>query len=353
VLADQRTEQSAGFDLVHNDILRFFPELVRTLGGEPDLLLKRVGIEPVALLDGSARFGYRQIVNLLEEAAAELGCLDFGMRLASLQGGGSVFGAIGIVMKNSKTLGDALEYVKRHSYAHSLAARIDLQVHPVRHDVFVGHDILLDRLPSKGQAIEQVLLLGHLNVMEITGGHARVRKVYFRHRPLSPPSTYRRYFGCSVGFDHHRDGIVFSPRDLTCPIVNPDARAYESVTSFIDTKFDRVSQPMHAQVRGVILEFIGTQHCNNEKVAARLHLHPRTLHRRLRQEGKSFQQVKDDVRRDLALYYLERTDLDLTRVAAKLGYAEHSVLTRSCVRWFSAAPSQLRARAQRSGPSHH
>ena len=104
---------------------------------------------------------------------------------------------------------------------------------------------------------------------------------------------------------------------------------------------------MHAQVRGVILQFLGAEDCSNEGVAAELHLHPRTLHRRLKAEGRTFQEIKDEVRRDVALYYLQHTDLDLTHVAEKLGYAEHSVLTRSCIRWFAAAPSQLRARARR------
>lgn len=353
VAALENKAANPAFDVVHNDILRSFPELVTDLGGNPNALLDRAGIEASSLSDERARVGYRQMANLLEYAAVELDCPDFGMRLAKLQGGGSVFGTIGVVMKNSRTLGDALDYVSKHSYAHSLAARIQLQHQRTSRNVFVSHDILVDGLPNRCQAIEQVLLLGHLNAMEITAGYARVRKVFFRHQPLSPLGTYRRYFGCDVRFDHQQDGIVFSERDLSCPIVDPDAQALKAITHLIDTKFNRTSQPMHAQVRGVILQFIGTEHCNNERVAAKLHLHPRTLHRRLREEGKSFQEIKDEVRRDLALYYLKRTDFDLVHIAAKLGYAEHSVLTRSCARWFSAAPSRLRTHNHRTARSHH
>jgi AraC-like DNA-binding protein len=99
---------------------------------------------------------------------------------------------------------------------------------------------------------------------------------------------------------------------------------------------------MSAQVRGVVLQYIGTQHCTNERVAAALHLHPRTLHRRLTAEGSSFRAVKDAVRRDLALYYLQKTDFDLTRIAERIGYSEHSVLTRSCQRWFATTPRTMR-----------
>ena len=102
---------------------------------------------------------------------------------------------------------------------------------------------------------------------------------------------------------------------------------------------------MHAQVRALIVRLIETVDCSNERVCEELGLHPRTLHRRLQAEGTSFEGIKDDVRRDVALRYLQETDHSLTFIAEKLGYAEQSVLTRSCIRWFSAAPSQLRSRA--------
>ena len=73
-----------------------------------------------------------------------------------------------------------------------------------------------------------------------------------------------------------------------------------------------------------------------------LGLHPRTLQRRLREEGECFESLKDSVRRDVALQYLIQPDVPLSRVAELLGYSEASVLSRSCARWFSATPKQLR-----------
>jgi AraC-like DNA-binding protein len=53
-------------------------------------------------------------------------------------------------------------------------------------------------------------------------------------------------------------------------------------------------------------------------------------------------EIKEEARRDAAQYYLQQTDLPLSQIAERLGYAEHSVFTRSCVRWFSKTPSQMR-----------
>ncbi|RJF91615.1 AraC family transcriptional regulator [Sphingomonas cavernae] len=343
---EEKSGPAEDFEVVHARILRFFPELVEELGGDLRDLLQQSGLEPGILCQGEPEVSYRQMVHLIELAATELRCSDLGMRLASLQSG-SMFGPLGLAMRNSRTFGDALDYVCKHSYAHSLAAHVWLRRFPAVKHVFVGHDILLDRIPNKSQAMEQLLLVGHLAAMELTGGRARVRRVHFRHQPVSPLPVYRRYFGCDVHFGQNEDGVTFSERDLICPIIDPDAKAYEAVTAFIDREFTRHHPPLHAQTRGLIMQRVWSGECSNERIAADLNLHPRTLHRRLKAEGTSFQQIKDEVRGDIMLYYLQQTDLDFAAISEKLGFAEQSVMTRSCNRWFAASPTRVRA-GQRS-----
>jgi AraC-like DNA-binding protein len=301
--------QAEVFDVVHARILRFFPDLVDQLGGDPRRLMQQVGIHPgKRLSEGGSDATYRQIVRLMEVAATHLRCPDFGMRLA---------------------------------------ARVWIKRSRSRKSAFVGHDILLDRMPNKGQAMEQILLLGHLAAAEITGGQARVRQVHFRHHPVSPLRAYRRYFGCAVRFGQNEDGVVFSEKDLASPSIDPDSRVYQAATSFIDSKFTRHRPPLHAQARGVIMQLLGTEHCTNDRIATELNLHPRTMHRRLSAEGTSFQRIKDEVRRDVMLYYLEQTNLDFALISERLGFAEQSVMTRSCHRWFGAAPTKLRSQGRR------
>jgi AraC-like DNA-binding protein len=341
-------ECDAEFELVHSDSLRFWPELTAELGGDPDALLRRAGIDAPTGSNGVSPLRYRPMAELLERTAVELQCPDFGMRLATVQGGGKVFGPIGVAIANSNTLGEALDYSVKHIHAYCASARISVERDRANQKMFHEFEILLDRLPNNRQAMEQAMLLANLNVMEITGGKARVREVLFRHQPLSSLRTYRDYFGCDVRFDQRVDAVAFKEQDLLCPTVDPDIQLYEMATSFIDTKFSRVTPPMHALVRGLILQNLGGKDCTNERIAAELGLHPRTLHRRLKAQGKSFEGIKDEVRCDVALRYLQQSDLPLTRIAERLGYAETSVLSRSCFRWFGASPRQLRSRTTRA-----
>jgi AraC-like DNA-binding protein len=81
-----------------------------------------------------------------------------------------------------------------------------------------------------------------------------------------------------------------------------------------------------------------------DEIAAALHLSPRSLHRRLAEEGVNFRQIKDALRRDLALARLAKTDIPIAVIAAELGYADPSAFYRTCVEWTGTAPSDYRAR---------
>jgi len=78
------------------------------------------------------------------------------------------------------------------------------------------------------------------------------------------------------------------------------------------------------------------------QIADRLHLSPRTIHRRLEEEGSSFRAIKDALRRDLALARLTKTRDAIADVAADLGYADPSAFYRAFVEWTGMAPVHYR-----------
>ncbi|KAB2923233.1 MAG: AraC family transcriptional regulator [Dechloromonas sp.] len=79
-----------------------------------------------------------------------------------------------------------------------------------------------------------------------------------------------------------------------------------------------------------------------ENIAERLHLSPRTIHRRLEEEGSSFRAIKDALRRDLALARLTKSRDPIAQVAADLGYADTSAFYRAFVDWTGMAPMHYR-----------
>ena len=331
-----------GAAVVRIDALRSFREVVRGLGGDPAALLARSQIDPGLLANRHAVISYRTLVHLLERCASELDCPDFGLRLAEAQGGAKVLGPLEIVMCNSLSLGDAFRYCADHVQAYSPAARISLEPAASADRTFMRFEILLGHLPHQRQAVEQALLLTQHAALSISGGQARACEVWLGHEPLAPIPVYRSHFATAVRFSQPASGLFFHKEDLDQPIADPDPQLYELATSFIDTRFPSAATTMTTRVRAIVAKLLVAGRCTNAHVAATLGLHPRTLQRRLREEGECFETIKDSVRRDVALRYLGQPDVPLIRVAEMLGYSEASVLSRSCYRWFSASPRQLR-----------
>jgi AraC-like DNA-binding protein len=334
-----------GTAMVRVDALRKFPEVVAQLGGNPNSLLAKFQIDPAILSNRHAVIPYRSLVLVLERAATELRCPDFGMRLAAAQGGVKVLGPLEFAMCNSRTLREAFRYCADHIQVYSTASQMHARAGHMPDALFFQLDILLGRLPPHPQSIERALLLTQDIALTITQGQVRAREVWIAHEPLAAPEKYREYFGTEVRFGQSMDGLFFAESDLDLPIPNVDSQIYELSTDFIENRFPSADAVLSPRVRTIVERLLTEGDCTYSSVASMLGMHPRTLQRRLRSEGKSVESIKDSVRRDMALRYLKHSTMPLIRVAKMLGYSEASTLSRSCYRWFSLSPRQLRAGA--------
>jgi AraC-like DNA-binding protein len=322
--------------------LRNFAEVVRNLGGDPAALLVESGIAPRLLDDRNGFIPYVTLAELLERAAAHTRCPDFGMRLAAVQEGTKVMGPLEVAMRNSPTLGAAFRYCTDHVHAYSTALQVGFEKLPDDCRVFMHFDITLPGLTNQRQAMEHAFLLTQHATQAISAGQARAREIWFTHEPLASLSTYRNHFKTTVRFGQVMNGLFFEEQDFEVPVPDADPQLHEIATSFIDDRFPTAALSVSARVRSIIGRLLVEGNCTHERVAAVLGLHPRTLQRRLREERESFESIKDNVRRDVALRYLRQPNVSLVRVTEILGYSETSVLSRSCHRWFSASPRQLR-----------
>ncbi|MCB1957974.1 MAG: AraC family transcriptional regulator [Rhodocyclaceae bacterium] len=86
-----------------------------------------------------------------------------------------------------------------------------------------------------------------------------------------------------------------------------------------------------------------------EEVARQVHQSPRTLHRRLRDEGSSFRAIKEAIRRDVALARLTKTVRPIADIAAELGYADTSAFYRAFTGWTGLSPERFRKHLKHGG----
>ena len=335
-------DRHAKVALVRADILRLYPEVVRRLGGDPDALLARQAISADIFEQKGAMISYRRVIRLMHHTATELNCPDFGMIFASYQGGTAVLGPLEVAMSNAPTLGDAYRYCAEHLRTYSPASELSLENERGNGRPYIRWAICLDRLPHQEQAIEQGMALMHHAIVALSGSTVRAREVWFAHDHISAPSRYSRYFDARVQMNAPFNAIFLNRADLSAPIANRNEQLYDMATAFIDTQFPSSAKPLSARVRSVASRLLSHGGCLHIDVASALGMHPRTMQRRLSEEGVSFEDIKDEVRREAAIRYLGQQTISLSRVATMLGYSEPSVLTRSCHRWFGSSPRKFR-----------
>lgn len=332
----------SGQGVVPAETLRLLPELIDQLGLDGARFLSERGVDPALLSQSDRPIGGYQLIHLLEDAAAALDCPDIGMRLAVRQRGEKMGNLFELVMKNSPTVGDALRYCGRHVRTYSGA--VSMETHPDRQrgQTFLRLEFLLPQIFAQGQAVEHMMLRTCNIVSEISGGKVWPGEVRFTHENIAPASAYRRYFGSRVKFGRSVAGLCFDTADLATPVPQADPQILQLATFFIENQFPARAVPMATRVRTLVARNVDSEDCTGDHVAVTLGLQLRTLQRRLREEGTSFEGIRDEVRREIALQCLARSRVPLSRVAEMLGYAEPSAFSRSCHRWFSASPRELR-----------
>ncbi len=81
---------------------------------------------------------------------------------------------------------------------------------------------------------------------------------------------------------------------------------------------------------------------NAEDLAAWLNLSARTLHRQLKEEGASLQELKDTVRRDTAVDFLLRTTRPIKQIASEVGFQNEKSFMRAFKGWTGQTPDEFR-----------
>lgn len=330
--------------------LRGYSTLMRQLGADPDQFLRRHRINPDLLLDDDALLPLRATAQLFEDSAASTNCADFGLRLADQQDI-SVLGPLAIAMQHAPTVAAALDMISRYLFMHSrgMSVSIHAESELVPGAVEVRFDL---QVPGRG-ALRQTLdvCLGDVHhFIELLAGRYALRAVSLPHTPLAPLSVYNRFFGAPVR-PAQRHGALHIAREtfeLRLPTVNESLQRI--AVDYLAQHFGSPEQTLAMHVRQLLQRTLGTAPSDKRAIAELLNLHPRTLQRYLEAEGTSFDSIRDAVQRELAQRYLCETGIPLTQLAGMLGYAEQSVLTRACRRWFGQTPTQLRRAVANAPP---
>ncbi|WP_322032885.1 AraC family transcriptional regulator [Paraburkholderia sp. J76] len=336
-------------EFVRADGLLEFDDLVDQLGGNADALLRAAGLDPQETRMSGRYLPHKAFSLALEEAARTLGIPDFGMRLARRQTI-HVIGPMALALENAETLDEMLllaeRYIRTHDQALSLSHRFVSQTN----EYLWTFRLRVRGAKSLAQNCELVATLACDTMSSLTGGAWRPTEVWFAHAPPGEPSLHAQYFSCPVTFNRDICGIVMQAEGLRTPINGRNVAIAGLARSYLLGRFGDGRPSLAREVECLIRPLLSTGRCNQEYVAGLFAVHSRTLHRRLRLEGTSFEAIVDNQRRMWAAELLTQ-GVTIGYISDLLGYEYASAFSRSCTRWFGRSPRAY-ARTRKIGEQH-
>lgn len=341
-MAQQRDLKSAvppATNVPSSWILRL-AELLDERGHSSDQILRHCAIDPDLLAKAEGRVALAQFASLVTEALRITGDqglgLDYGLR-----GRISDFGILGYALLSARDLRQAIELVSRYyeifdpvisfefesvpPYVHARA----VESSELGHFEIFAHEATL----ACTAAIARVLLDEPVAPTRLT--------LSYREPPHS--GRYPALFGCRPEFDAPHTSIQFEARHLNASLRLSNQEMAEICRQQCERIHAAKDQgSLVSKIKKGLLETPG-QFPSMDDIAAALGMSVRSLRRHLSADGVTYQELFDQVRRDLAVDYLRNSLLTVEQIAQLVGYGEAANFRKAFRRWTGKAPGEFRS----------
>ena len=308
---------------------------------DPLPLFREANIDPSALDDMTSRLSRPTVHALWSSVADNVHDPCFGLRAANLWHP-SYMHALGYAWLSSDTLRSALERLARYIKILNRELEICLLEEDAHLDISVLNKP--DSLP-RDEDWQADLDMSTLLAMcrADYGDHFTPAAVYFRHPEPKCAARFFELFRCSVHFGAERDHMLISDEvaDRHLPGSNPmmlQIHDQEMIRYLAQLDKNDIVQ----RVKNTVLELLPDGGSSDTRVAAAMSMSDRSLQRRLQSEGTTFKSILTDVRREMALKYIQDKQLTLTEISFLLGFSEMSAFSRAFKKWTGVSPTEQR-----------
>jgi AraC-like DNA-binding protein len=303
-------------------------------------LVREAGLDPKLLDNPNARYPVEQTTKLWRIAARETGDPCFGLKVASQVAHGT-FHALSYSIAPSLTLRDAFERMERYSYILSDAA-----LNQFRRERDGYHFILTPQVALPDETVDAFVSL-YVRMCRSLSGDRKLSPKRIELRRARPGDTtcFEKILRAPLRFGAARNALVFAHADLDRPLESGNRELAREHDEIARRALDRV-KPKNtvARVELVLLDRLPRGEPSQADVAAVLFMSARTLQRKLAEDGTTYKEILDDLRRKLALSYLAEKRYSASEIAYLLGFSDASSFTRAFRRWTGMAPSKFRKR---------
>lgn len=312
--------------------------------------LKGLGIDPTKFNSPDARWSFKNTLELFERASVLTKDDLVGFHFAQSTDLVKKAGLLAYVGVSAPTVGGYLRNITRFQRVLGDACKTALEEGP---DITIlrWHYDISSAAPvgqyAEFGAVGTVFALRDYANRQLHPSHVRLA-----HQRQSNIEAFGRFFGCSVQFGCPENEIAFKTADMSVPLLTADDDLQLALMAICENTLAQMPQKPNSVSRKVerhLTARLASGNAQQNAIAAELGMSPRTLARRLSEEGTSFVSVVADLRKALARDYLLNTALPLTEIAFILGYTDASSFSTAFRRWYQKTPSAYREQPAQAG----
>ena len=310
------------------------------LGYDRASLFAAAGLDRVDLDDADAQLPCAAYGAIVETAQRQ----RFTRNLAVLLARETPIGAYPLVdylVVTSESVGAGIAQLAK--YLHLSSSPVALEIRQESDRVRV-----VAESPGNPFTLEFTVSLMVLHFTAETNRQFRATAVNFAHRP-DDVAEVEQILGCPVHAESGWNGLELSHETWRLPLRRRDAVLRGVLERQADAMAARlpVNGGIASDVRRALASRVAGGDTRIQAVARQLAMTPRTLQRRLAEQGSSYQGLLDDTRQEAANCYLAHSALSICEIAYLLGYSEPAAFHRAFKRWNDETPQAFRAREHR------
>jgi AraC-like DNA-binding protein len=252
------------------------------------------------------------------------------------------YGALGLAWKAAPNLLGSFLRVERYWRLWTSVARYEMQ-DTSDGMLFIEHRKGPRRLGMR-ISIEADLASGVSLCRQVSPRPFAPLKICFKHAAPKSIDHHEAYFRCPVQFGADRDAMLLSPEALSQPNLLGDEGITRFLVSHLDQKLSQIDETpaLQSHTKSEIARALSEGLPKMADIAHKLGLSARSFHRRLSEQGLSFQTLTEETRREIATAMLQEKRYALSEIAFLTGYSEQSAFNRAFKRWMGVTPAIYR-----------
>lgn len=306
-------------------------------------LLRQLGVDASATVDPKAMISDTAFFGLLERLYQP----DNRGRSVPIHMGASMrcddYGAFGLAFKSAPNLLSSYARIERYGRVVTSIAnfRIDQSGGAVFMEVIPGREHRQGLTMTNELALSAATSLSR--EVSNNGSFSPTAIHLMADRP-SDDTAYRDHFRCPIRYRANRDAI-----ELTTKTAHRQNRlSDDGMSRFFETHLEgelsalRQEPTLGEQTKVAIASALSEGTPKMEDIARGLGFSARSFHRRLADNGLTFQMLAEETRRELAKGLLRDERYSLADIAFLTGFSEQSSFTRAFKRWVGRTPAGYR-----------